>query len=275
MRVLASRGCAHRCAFCSVAAFCDATSACGADRRRTRPVESVRDEVMALVDQYDLETIYFSDDDFIGPLPQNRERVLALAQALEMMQRRPQFTITCRVDNAVPELLEALKRAGMVHVGVGVESVSTASMRLFRKSTTTDDILAFLEGALALDTSVSLFMIIFHPTATLEQISANYRFLDSLGYFHGAIGHRNAYGCLVASRLIVRRFTPIDGIVAHLGLHRGYMASNPAIAAYDFADPRVGTLWSIVARETEGCEQDAAAVFSDALHRVMRRCGSA
>jgi len=268
LRVLASRGCGHQCSFCSTAAFYRTAPA--GQRRRERDVRDVVDEIEVLVRSHGVRTIYFSDDDFIGPRQQAEKRIPAFCDALKRRDLEVSFSLSCRLDHASAGLLNMLRDAGLRHVGAGLESISSEALRFLNKGANSDPVVRFVEAAVAMDLSVSLYMILYHPLATTRELWDNYRFLESIGYFDGPIGQRNAFQTLVASRLVVRRGTPMEGVLSSLGLHRGYLPGNPFIVDYAFMDEAVGRFWKALTQAVVGCESDALSVFVDLLSRGAR-----
>lgn len=101
-----SRGCPHRCKFCT-------TNALYGGRYVTRPVEEICAEIRSL----DARQIIFADDNIVGNLRWARR----LFKELENMRVgwSGQATITVARD---PELLRLMKRSGCMGLIVGLES---------------------------------------------------------------------------------------------------------------------------------------------------------
>lgn len=109
-----SRGCPYHCTFCAKDNFRD-------DFRR-RPLETVMEEIHALVEQ-GVEYIYFIDEIFLPNQP--------LLEALVPL--RVKFGIQTRIDLWTPAMLELLGRAGCVSVEAGVESITEEGRALLDK----------------------------------------------------------------------------------------------------------------------------------------------
>lgn len=112
LAIQATRGCPHRCSFCSIAAFCGG-------RQRQRPVEDVAAEVAASPSRF----VIFVDDN----LTADRDYAAALFRAMEPLGK---FWIT-QSSLAVAEdepLARAMARAGCVGIFAGLETPNPASL---------------------------------------------------------------------------------------------------------------------------------------------------
>lgn len=126
----ASRGCPYHCTFCAKDNF--------RDRLRKRPLDTVLDELDALIAQ-GVRYVYFIDEIF---LPDR-----ALLEALAC--RDVVFGVQLRIDNWSPEMLDLLGRAGCVSIEAGVESISKEGRDALAKrcSASTDELSALLVRA--------------------------------------------------------------------------------------------------------------------------------
>ena len=114
--VQATRGCAHRCTFCSVAAFHQ-------HRFRARPVSEVTDELRTLG-----RHILFMDDSITG----NREYAKELFS--EMIPLGKRWFSQCGLDiTQDEELLRLASLSGCRGVFIGFESLSQAGLRSWKK----------------------------------------------------------------------------------------------------------------------------------------------
>lgn len=126
----ATRGCPHRCSFCSIASFHQY-------RFRKRPVAEVIDELRTL-GRY----VLFMDDSLIGDHEYARE----LFSAMVPLGRR--WFSQCGVGIAHdPKLLELAARSGCRGLFVGFESLSEENLRSWRKgSNLAKDYAATVDG---------------------------------------------------------------------------------------------------------------------------------
>jgi radical SAM superfamily enzyme YgiQ (UPF0313 family) len=124
-----SRGCPHECRFCSV------TTMFGR-RMRYMTKEHVAEELNARRGQGDY--VFFYDDNFCASPKHAKE---LLDHLLTKNVFLPHFTaqVSVRAAND-PELVRLMYRAGCRLVCVGFESINPASLDLFKKPQTKDDI---------------------------------------------------------------------------------------------------------------------------------------
>lgn len=108
---MSTRGCPHRCGFCSSPALLGR-------KVRVWTVERVLDELERLVGEHGVREISFVDDVFTI----NRKRTLALCRG--MVERSLDLTWFCnaRADQVRPELAEAMAEAGCHQTYLGFES---------------------------------------------------------------------------------------------------------------------------------------------------------
>lgn len=122
--LLASRGCAHRCTFCS-------TPALFGPRVRRRTVANVMAEIEECVDRYGIREVHLADDCFTS----DPEWVLRFCAGLAERELGLNlfFMNGLRADQVDRPLLSALKGVGLVNVGFGVESGSQTVLDRARK----------------------------------------------------------------------------------------------------------------------------------------------
>lgn len=111
--VQTSRGCSHRCSFCSE------SLTYGHGVRFYSP-EYVLELLQELTGNYPVNGIYFLDNDFLA----NRERAKILCRLMigRGLSRRLKWAIQTRADRVNASMLSLLKRAGCVKIEMGIES---------------------------------------------------------------------------------------------------------------------------------------------------------
>jgi len=129
--VSSSRGCSHRCTFCSIRSLYGGTV-------RFRDVGSLMDEIDLLAD-LGTERVFFSDDNFTG----DAARAEALCREIGMhgFHRHMRFFAEGRIDDMCrnPMLPGILSGAGFGAVYFGAESGSPEILEYYRKGITPDD----------------------------------------------------------------------------------------------------------------------------------------
>jgi radical SAM superfamily enzyme YgiQ (UPF0313 family) len=116
--VQATRGCPHRCAFCSVSAFHQGTLRC-------RPVARVVEEVAAMPGRF----FMFVDDNLVADRDWARELFTALRPLRKLWIS--QATLDIADD---PELVRLAAAAGCIGLFVGIETFSEANLAAVAKS---------------------------------------------------------------------------------------------------------------------------------------------
>lgn len=128
MSIATSRGCPFNCRFCAVIKLFG----------RKYRYNSV-DRVLAEIRQNGVKAdhIFFCDDNFTA----NRERIKELCQRLLEENLKIEWSAQVRVEAAKDEeLMDLMARAGCYCVFVGFESINPATLKLYNKSQTVENI---------------------------------------------------------------------------------------------------------------------------------------
>jgi len=117
-----TRGCPFDCEFCDVIYLFGR-------RIRHRPIEKVTEELRAMAG-FGMDTVYFSDDEFVGDKRYTKELLRAIGPVNQGFER-PMALLTQSTVNAAhdDELLELLADAGFAMLFVGIESVDPEALR--------------------------------------------------------------------------------------------------------------------------------------------------
>lgn len=174
-----SRGCAHSCSFCSIAAS-QRMAGCAAVRRLRSPT-AVADEVRHVVEAYDLRDFWFMDADFLGQ-PSEKGRVLEIARRIAELGVDVSLEIDARADAVDEHVIEALCRAGLQRCFVGVESFDDATLKMFGKKASGRVNIRAIEVLEKFGVRPILGMIMFHPQSTLAQLRQDHAMLRNFGY---------------------------------------------------------------------------------------------
>jgi radical SAM superfamily enzyme YgiQ (UPF0313 family) len=127
--VISSRGCVFDCSYCASVRF-------WGKRWRFRSPENVLEEIRWLVEEHDIRSLYFFDDNF----PVNRERAIAICEGIINNGWALKWACCSHVKMINRELLKVMKASGCVTIDFGVESGSDKILKNVNKRQTQEDI---------------------------------------------------------------------------------------------------------------------------------------
>lgn len=173
--VLASRGCFHRCSFCSVGPYHDLTEG---PMFRLRSVGNVVAEIDYLNRTYGADRFFFLDEHFVLPGPRGVERAQAFQSEVSRRGLKIRFHALTRVESVTLESIAPLKAAGLNSIFLGLESASEADLQLYQKRQTMTEVdralevLSRLGYGIEVDSEyrVRVGYIAFHPDTTVEAL---------------------------------------------------------------------------------------------------------
>jgi anaerobic magnesium-protoporphyrin IX monomethyl ester cyclase len=225
-QMIASRGCARTCSFCSIHMFYRVAP--GKVVRTRAPAEVAR-EMRYLLDEFDTTVLLFQDDDFpmFGPAWHRWTRSLLEEIRAQNLVGRMLWKVNCRADAADPVLLAEMRDAGLYLVYMGLESGSEQGLETLHKQID----VAQNEAAVATMKELGLLFdfgfMMLDPSSTFESIENNVAFLRRI------VGDGSA--AAEFCRMVPYDGTPIKDSLAAEGRLRGDVL-NPD---YDFLDPRI------------------------------------
>ncbi len=117
LTVVGSKGCDHACTYCPYIVA-------QGNRFRPRPVDEVADEMAHLARTFHPGRVVFRDPVFA----RDRDRVLALCEALARRKVRLAWECESRADDLDAELVQAMAKAGCAAVKLGLESAAPAAL---------------------------------------------------------------------------------------------------------------------------------------------------
>ena len=239
--LLASRGCARSCSFCSIHSFY--RSAPGRIVRLRKPSEIVA-EMRALHEERAASIFLFLDDDF--PLFGRVWRSWA-AEFVDELDRqgllgRVLWKISARADSVDTTLFAMLRDAGLYLVYVGLESGAETGLQVLNKHVTVEQNRRAVATLQQLGIAFQFGFMMFEPSTTFETVTENVAFLREVC----------APGTVAASfcRMLPYAGTPIRDTLANEGRLRGSVSSPD----YDFTDSRIADLHSYLQAIVEGAD---------------------
>lgn len=126
-KMITSRGCPYRCAFCSTSTF-------HGKKLRTVSARRVVDEMAWLINTYHVKGISFADDIFTL----NRRRTEEICHEILARGIKTKWGCSTRVDQVDPKLLELMRAAGCQSIFYGIESLTQSTLDRIRKGFTVE-----------------------------------------------------------------------------------------------------------------------------------------
>jgi len=176
INLVATRGCVYDCVFCSIHTVMGHTV-------RRRSIRNIVDEISHWKNMYDIQEIYFEDDN----LTVNRAWAKQLFRAIveEKFGLRLYVRNGIRADSVDEELLALMKAAGFQEISISPESGSPNVLaEIIHKSQDLDDILHSIELAQKANLGLNAFFVLgfFEETwDDLERTVDFARYLKRLG----------------------------------------------------------------------------------------------
>ena len=230
MPILASRGCARTCSFCSIHTFYRAAP--GRIVRTRKPAEVVR-EMRMLHEERGITIFLFQDDDF--PLFGTVWRRWANEFVDELHRNglpgKVIWKMNCRADAVDRELFIRMRDAGLYLVYMGLESGSEEGLETLHKQITVAQNIKAVETLKSIGLMFEYGFMLLDPSSTFESVRENLNFLRTI----------LADGCLPVTfcRMLPYDGTPIKDELVRTGRLRGDVC-NPD---YDFLDPRLAEFY--------------------------------
>jgi anaerobic magnesium-protoporphyrin IX monomethyl ester cyclase len=224
MGIEAGRGCERNCSFCSVPAYYRAAP--GPAVRTRKPAEVVR-EMRVLHEQCGITVFRFQDDSFPLFGPVGRRWATQFAKELHRcgLPDRVVWTMNCCAFAVEPDLFISLRKAGLCHVSLGLDSGSAQGLRTLGKQITIEENLLAAEILKDLDLPFRFRFMMFDPSSTFESVRENIEFLRRVA---GDGSAPAAFG-----RMPLHEGTPVKDELTRSGRLRGD-ACHPR---YDYPEP--------------------------------------
>jgi len=168
--IMTSRGCPFGCMFCS-------TSNYWGRMCRRRSVENVIGEIKFLIEKFpSIEEILFVDDEFTL----NQEHAIELCKAMINAGIKLKWDCSTRVSSVSEELVEWMKKAGCVHVSMGVESGSEKLIKVIHKKITIKQIINAFELFHKYNIPASMYLITGIPGENSQTVNETIKLLKKL-----------------------------------------------------------------------------------------------
>jgi radical SAM superfamily enzyme YgiQ (UPF0313 family) len=233
LSLLASRGCARRCSFCSIHTFY--RTARGKVVRVRKP-EKIIEEMLELHRDQGVRIFLFQDDDFPLWGRAGRRWVDELVDRMHDsgLSERTVWKISCRAEYVEPELFTKLKDAGLFLVYMGIESGVEQGLEVLHKQMTIEQNLTAVQVLKDVGLCFSYGFMLLDPSSTFDSVRQNIAFLREI------VG--DGYAAATFCRMLPYGGTPIRDRLEQEGRLRGDL-THPD---YDFLDPRLNAYYSLL-----------------------------
>jgi radical SAM superfamily enzyme YgiQ (UPF0313 family) len=238
MPLLASRGCARTCSFCSIHTFY--RTAPGKVVRTRRPREVVK-EMLWLLEERGITIFLFQDDDFplFGKAWHRWAGELVDEMHRARLPGRVIWKINCRADAVDPEMFARMRDAGLYIVYMGLESGTEEGLSTLNKGITVEQNLRAVRVLKELGIMFEFGFMLLDPSSTFESVRAN------LGFLRAIVGDGSAAATFC-------RMLPYDGTPIKEALERaGRLRGDVCAPDYDFLDPRLEDFYQALARTVD------------------------
>ncbi|KKN76035.1 hypothetical protein LCGC14_0374250 [marine sediment metagenome] len=163
------RGCPYQCTFCSAHLMFGR-------KVRNRSIKNCIEELKEIKEKYKITHLSWIDD----TLGVDKKRTFELMDAMIKEKLDMTFEGYTRVDVITKELLEKLKKAGLVRLSFGVESGNREILDTIKKGITLDQIRKAYEIADEVGIETRMSIIFGLPGETKETIKKTIKFMKSL-----------------------------------------------------------------------------------------------
>lgn len=164
--IIAGRGCPYQCNYCS-------KTFAGL---RLRSIDNLIEEVVEIRNKYGINHLQFNDELVLV----NKKRTLQLCAELKKLN----VTWSCqgRIDQVDRVILVAMKEAGCIQVGYGVESVSQSILNNMNKKIKAENIVPVIKMTKEVGIESIIQYMYGYPGENDNTIAATVRFFDEIDH---------------------------------------------------------------------------------------------
>jgi anaerobic magnesium-protoporphyrin IX monomethyl ester cyclase len=229
--LVSSRGCYANCTFCCIAAWQE--QSLPGKRYRLREVADVADEMVELQKTRGIDIFVFHDDNFFVPgHKRNRERLSALADALDARKIGHFATVVkARPTDVDPEVFRILKeRLNCIRVYIGIETDADQGLKTLKRWSHSKQNHSAIEVVRKLDLYTCFNMLVFDPDTDVDALETNIRFMRFAPEYPSNFGRVELY----AGTPLLARMQQEGRVVGD------YMQWD-----YDLANPRIERIFQL------------------------------
>lgn len=153
------RGCPYSCTFCSTKLF-------WGRRFRLRQIENILDEIEFVFKKYKLRSFEFNHDLFTG----NKKRILEFCYKLQERGLHIKWSCSSRANTIDHEMIDEMKKSGMVAIYFGIESGSERIQEKINKNLNLETIKDIVKYSVLSGVNVTTSFIYGFPEETEQDI---------------------------------------------------------------------------------------------------------
>ena len=165
LNISTQRGCPYTCKWCSTAVY-------GKSYRRRSP-QLVVDEIEHLIQEYDVDALWFVDDVFTV----SHKWLKAFSEEMQSRNIRIPFECITRAERMNEEVILQLKSAGCFRIWIGAESGSQRIIDLMDRQVNIDAVSEMMNLTKKHGIETGTFIMVGYPTETVEDIDLTINYL--------------------------------------------------------------------------------------------------
>jgi len=162
--IMISRGCPSHCRFCGVLQR----------KVQYRSGANVRQEILQLIHDYDIEAFAIIDDNFTA----SASKTLDICQAIADLNLP--WSALCRIDSINTIILQTMKKSGCKEIKLGVESGSDVLLKAMGKNLTAKKIKQAIELCQQTGLAVKIFLMHGFPGENLASTDETIALINSI-----------------------------------------------------------------------------------------------
>jgi anaerobic magnesium-protoporphyrin IX monomethyl ester cyclase len=229
------RGCPYNCTYCNSPAMRTfSTKNLGGNFMRRKTADIVENDLLHYIENIDPDLIMFMDDSFLA---RPKKEIFALCEMLS--KYKIPFWFNTRIENCTPDVLEALKHAGVYRMAFGLESGNEEyRSKVLQRPVKNDVYRKHFEYINDSNIPYSLNVIIGMPLETRAMVLETAALVhDSLGYDGLTISSfQPYYGTPLRELALKHGFLSPDYING--GSLVGYLDHRPVIMPAPYLQPK-------------------------------------
>ena len=234
MSISTTRGCYNSCSFCGASEFYEI---CKVPKVRYRSVENVVNELKYIVEEFNPKTIKIVDEIFISPGNKRKEWISNFCSAIKEIGLKVSFHCQAKASDIInnQKALVALRKVGLEHIFIGIESFNQRQLDYFNKRTTTEENVLAVQILRDLSIPIQMGFMLLDHYSTVKEVHSNLitlRNADVIEAFH--------YGQKLFSNYIM---IAIPGTKVYKDLMDKQLIRNTPMC-YDFADENTSVFYN-------------------------------